>query len=615
MQSRMRLKNMVFHLRQWLVWIVATAGIGAAVYFVAPALVPHTLVQAQINEQIGRWTGGAFRLRAGAKITVARGFRVTVSDPAFVSLNEIDAAPVVTADSISAPLRLLPLLLGRVEIAQLVLVRPDIDLRRPDMHFSKTTNPDTVDQTAPQLGDVILVDGTLRLRGAMGGHQVSGLNLRLGGDAVTNAVAIQGGVFVGARHLRVDLQVDDLRALVSDAGSQAKLNVRLGARRDSDEGDVAASAQGLPYEIIEKARQAADRFGLPWGGFGALTAEGTLSVTPQAVSMFDAHYSLGGVKMQGHMRAQTAGLPVFAQLLGLPDAVHALVAEATNMTDRRWVDAPVSMAWLDGLDLDIALVQDTSSNATPTRDAAAVSLTVGNGTTSFDLAGHIEGFGQMQTKIALEHQIGAPVKMMASGRVDTMSVANITQLLATMGPPPLIGTAQLPEGLMNGTFDVRANGRTLGQIVNSMNGSVTAQLKGGSLVGADLVATLETLVKGREFMTEEHGPLIPAAGRTQFDQLDARVDLASGIANVSRVSIEGERFGINMLGEVQLTQGTMNVGGNAVLLSTPDAGARSTDTLVDLPFGVGGTVFGLVVAAGVPKVTTARPETKTDADN
>lgn len=617
MQSHIWFKNMVLDLRRWCIWIVAIVALGAGVYFGGPALVPETRVQAQIDEQIGRWTGGAIRLRADAKITVGPGFRVVVSNSAFVSVSDEDLGPVVTADTIVAPLKIFPLLFGRVEIAELMLLRPDIDLRVPSGHFATLAQPavpgDTLTGETGPLGDVVLVDGTLRFRGAGDRKKISDLNLRLGADGATDAVAIRGRVFVGMRHLRVDLQVDDVRAFVSDVGSHAMLNVRLGPRHESDPSDVASSTYGMPYEIIDQVRQAAYTLGLPWSGVGSMAAEGTFSITPEVITVSDATVSLGGVEMKGHMRAKTAGRSVIAQLLGLPGAVSGLLANAKDMDGRRWVDVPVTLDWLEGLDLDIGLVREALPNGNPTRDTAAVSLAVRNGSSSFDLAGNIEGLGHMQATLALEQEASEQVRVRASGRVDTMSVGKITQFLATMGPPPLIGTAQLPEGTMKGDFDINAKGHTFGQLVDSLNGSVTAQLKGGSLVGADVVATLETLVRGREFMTEKHGPLIPAAGRTEFDQLDARIDLASGTANLSRVYIVGERFGIDMLGEVQLTEGTMNIGGNAVLLSSPATGPQSVNTLVDLPFGVGGTVFGLVVAAGVPKVSLAQVEPDADS--
>lgn len=623
MQTRLWLKGKGAGLRRWAVWVVAAVAIGAGAYLGVPALVPDKLVQAQVNAEIGRWTGGAFRLRHGTKISVEPGFRVIVSDPVFLSASDVmggaDSGPVVTADAIVAPLRIFPLLFGRVEIEELVLMRPNIDLSKPVGHFAASEPPKIDGKTSTgqtlQFGDVILVDGTLRFSGATGMTEVSGLNLRLEADAVTNAITVQGRAFFDARHLRFGLQLDDLRALVSDVGTHAKLNVRFGTRTDNEPGDVALSNHAIPYEVTKMLQYVADASGLSGAGFGAMDAEGIFSVTPHVVTISGATFSIGDLDMKGDMRAETIGRPVVARLLGLPDVVRAMVADAKEINDGRWVDVPMTMAWIEGLDLDVRLAGEVLPSRNSILDSAAVSLVVRDATTSLDLAGNIEGIGDIEAKLALEHKIGEPVELMASGHVDTMEVDKTSEFLAMMGPPPLIGTAQLPKGTMTGAFDVNAKGNTLGQMADSLNGSVTAQLKDGSLVGADLVATLETLRTGREFMTEDKGPLVPAAGRTQFDQLDARVDLASGTASISQVEIVGEQFEVGMFGEVRLTEGIMNVGGNAVLLSSPVSGSQPGEALVDLPFGVGGTVFAPVVAAGVPILARVWADTDTNAGN
>ncbi|PJI91466.1 AsmA-like protein [Yoonia maricola] len=616
MQSRMGVNGLVSGSRRWIVWIIAVCAISAGAYFVVPALVPDRLVQAQINKQIERWSGGAFTLRDDADITVEPGFRVVVSNPAFVSRTNVDAAPVLTTDTIIAPLKIVPLLMGRVEIAELVLLRPEIDLRMSGRPFAAPAQQQVEGETSkdqmPQLGEVIFVDGALRLTDAVGDQNISGLNMRLGADALTEAVVMRGDAFIGPQHLRFDLQLDNLRALVSDLGTQARMNVRVGPRHQSEPGEDITPNPAPPYEIADKLWQAAGRLGLSRGGFGAVTIEGTFSVTPHTVAISDATFSVGGVDIDGHLRAETEDQTVIAKLLSLPVTVNAFVAHATQMDDRRWTDIPVKMAWLDDLDLDIALAGEDLAVGGLTVDTAALSVAVGDRAMSLDLSGAAEGIGQIEAQVALEQVPSDGVRLMATGGVENMSAGEVTQFLAAMGPPPLIGTAQLPEGTMNGLFNVGADGETLGQLLNSLKGSVTAQLTDGSLVGTDLVTTLETLHAGRKFMTQEYGPLIPAAGRTQFDQLDARIDFASGVASLSEVEITGEHFGINMLGEVLMSEGTMNIGGNAVLLSAPETVASPSDAIVDLPFGVGGTLFAPVVAPGVPVVTAERIDAYAD---
>lgn len=612
MQPRMQLKRFMVWPRRRIVGIIGAvlafaAAIGTGGYFVGPALIPGKLVQTQLNEQIGRWTGGEYRLGDNTKIAVAPGFRVIVSDPAFVSVADETARPIMTADSIVAPLRIVPLLFGQIEIANLVLLHPGIDLRGQAGDFVENVNPQAQSATpAAQRrppSAVTLINGTVRFDGATGVDEISGLDLRLANDVSSDAVAIQGGLIVGGRHLKVDLLLDDLAALVSDAGTRGSVNLRIGPRYDGEQDDVATSDGGMSYETTDILQQLSGVIGQSRYRFGSMAAEGTFSITLHSVDISDATFSLGGMEMNGHLRAEADDRQVISRLLGLPDLMSVAIVSATEMGAGHWVDTPVDMTWLNGLDLDVEMFGEDMAFGNSVLDAAAMSLVVGDGTATLDLAGTTEGLGDVAAELVLDYADSEGVVMAASGRVDDVSVDKLTQIFAAIGPPPLIGTAQFPEGTMNGAFDLNANGHTLGQLVDSLEGSATTRLTDGSLAGTDLVATLETLFRGREFMTEEDGPLIPAAGRTQFDQLDARIDFASGAANVSGVHIAGEGFGINMLGDVELVEGRMNVGGHAVLLSLPGMEVVAGDTLVDLPFGVGGTVFAPVVAAGVPTVT------------
>ncbi|MEM7489242.1 MAG: hypothetical protein AAF390_08985, partial [Pseudomonadota bacterium] len=141
------------------------------------------------------------------------------------------------------------------------------------------------------------------------------------------------------------------------------------------------------------------------------------------------------------------------------------------------------------------------------------------------------------------------------------------------------------------------------QIVDGITGSGRVTLEDGRLAGGDVVTTLQSLRDGREFMTDEKGPLIPAAGRTPFDRIETRVDLADGAARIIESTIAGELFEIDMAGVMGLQSGAMNVAGNAKLL----AEATPIEVEVDLPFGVGGTLLGPVVAAGVPRLEDGWP--------
>ncbi|MCR9089043.1 MAG: hypothetical protein NXH97_20135 [Rhodobacteraceae bacterium] len=620
MQWRAQLGRFLVRLAPWTVWALAPIALALAGFFALPALVSHKLVLAQVDQQIGAWTGGTFGLRSDAEVVVQSGFRVAVIDPAVVDRADTASSPVMTADLLIAPLRILPLLLGRVEIANLVLLRPELDLGAAPKPLSANTRLHT-DGAPPieQLGarksplvGMTVIDGTLRFDSATNVDAISGLHLNLANEPSSGAVAIQGGLALGTQQLRINGRMDDLRALVSDAGTQGKLSVRSRPRLQAAQGDAVPvqMSGGASDEITDSARQVVRLFDLARTGFGQFVVEGTYSVTRYAVGISDATLSIGGMDLLGSVRVRALEQPVVGQLLQLPNTLNAMIAQARKLGAGDWRDAPVSLAWLDGLDIDVELSGKNLRYGNLRLEKAAVSVAVADESATIDLSAASSRLGRVQAEFSIEdaqEQSGEAVSLAGFGRVDDISVRTITQLAAATSPPPLIGTPQLPEGTMNGAFDVVTTGGSLGQIMENLGGSVTARLQDGSFAGADLVATLETLAEGREFMTEKDGPLIPAAGRTQFDRVDAQVEFASGEASLSRVQVAGERIGITILGEVQLTEGRMNVGGHAVLLSPPETGpdAAHDGPIVNMPFGVGGTVFAPVIAAGVPDVISA----------
>lgn len=615
MQWRAQVDRVLVRLGPWILWTLAPIALAVGGWFALPAFVSHTLVLAQIDQHIGGWTGGAVRLRSDAEVMVGPGFRVAVINPTFVNGADTTSKPIMRADRVIAPLKVLPLLVGRVEIAHLALRRPDLHLGAAPKPISARLHADSAIPTR-ELGtkrsplvEVTVVDGTLRFDGAKNVNTISGLNLSLAIEPSSGAVAIQGGLALGPRLFRINGRMDDLGALLSDVGTRGKLSIRSRPRMQATQSD-ATSAQpsvGASDEITDRPRQVSGFFDLARSGFGQFVAEGTYSMTRHAVGVADATLSFGGLELQGSLSVRALEHPVVLQLLQFPEKLNAMTLKARDQAEVAWRDTPVNLAWLDGLDIDVALSGENLRHGHLRLETAAVSLAIEDGTAKIDLSGASSSLGRMQAEFSIDdarEPAGDAMTLTAFGRVDDISVRAISRIATAILPPPLIGTQQLPEGTMNGVFDMMATGGTLGQIIDSLSGAITARMKDGSFAGADLVATLETLAEGREFMTEQHGPLIPAAGRTQFEQVDAQVNFAPGTASLSRVQVAGDRIGITVLGEVQLSEGRVNVGGHAVLLSPSSTGTSSAlhEPLVDMPFGVGGTVFAPVIAAGVPNV-------------
>ncbi|MCO0638266.1 hypothetical protein M8745_20235, partial [Lutimaribacter sp. EGI FJ00014] len=89
--------------------------------------------------------------------------------------------------------------------------------------------------------------------------------------------------------------------------------------------------------------------------------------------------------------------------------------------------------------------------------------------------------------------------------------------------------------------------------------------------------------------------------RTSFSTLIASADVRDGVVHVPRVRFEGDRFEISLSGRGKLVDGEVEAKGVAALHAA-DAPEPLQIPLVELPFGVGGTMREPMIAPGIPRI-------------
>jgi hypothetical protein len=195
-----------------------------------------------------------------------------------------------------------------------------------------------------------------------------------------------------------------------------------------------------------------------------------------------------------------------------------------------------------------------------------------------------------------------------SGRLDGMSLADAGEHLQRGRTTTLIGAEQPPQGSGTATFDVVVEGPTIGAMIQSLAGRAGVDIRDGSLDGADTISTLERVVDGEAGIAEGEAPFIPMAGRTYFSRLTALLVAGDGVASAERIHLAGERFEITLSGELDLTGGELTAEGTASLFDAESGDGRNI--LVELPFGVGGTIRDPMGAPGIPR-GAAHPQRRT----
>ncbi|WP_299406130.1 AsmA-like C-terminal region-containing protein [uncultured Roseobacter sp.] len=591
-------------LRRWGITALAVLSICAGAVLLMIKLDFENVARSGINHEIGRLVGEDLKLLGDARVSIRPDFRVVVTDPIFASLEGGGPKEFLNASRIEAGLRIAPLLLGREEIASLHLHGPHISMDHVDAPVflgSGMPGADKTDTAGRKTPVTIgITEGTLEFAGDA---VISDLNLSIRPRTASAGISVKGDFVTGARRTFVELQLDDPQSLFSEGGSKGTLSFGFDTMAASVEADPSGAAS--ESRVFTELRRVLDYLNV--FGSGPLLVDGHFAVTPGAIRVSNATFSKGGIALQGNLDLRTtADTPIFPQVQMLQVSADAAISEAVHkVSSGNWSATPITTSWLNGLEIDLDLAGQDIAVGGAAFDAVAISLHTRDHNLSLDVAAQSETLGRLEARTA----INPAAEVTLSASLSDASVSEIMQPISRRMQARLIGTLPMPEGALNAELKLAGQGDTAGEIFESLAGWVTASMVNGSLTGADVTATLETLAQGRQFMTKEKGPLIPAAGRTQFDLIEGQVGIEAGTVQISRLNIVGERLEIDMLGEVGLKSGAMYVMGNAQLSATPEPETEQVARNVDLPFGIGGTVFSPMLAAGVPQFEIARRST------
>lgn len=588
-------------------------GAGSAAYWALPSLVPEDRLRRALTAHAAIWSGGEVQLPADTAVSSVRGRVITLENAEFGGTFG-GAEWQLQVAAIKATVRVLPLLWGKLEIETLTLEAPHLRLVDHDesaMAALRDLRADKPDLPEPE-GEVIVTNASFVHIGPAGRRVgFGGMDLRMAAEPGSTAVLLSGTLPAGRGRLHVQGRLDDPVAVLSDSGSNARLAL-WGAATADDAGtpppqpkpDMPRASPEPP--IISGLRRIAAVVGLT--GAGRVAIEGRVSATPRTLGIADARVSFGGLLAEGDMTvALTGQKPPVDQL---DDVVRGAAAAwrdaATSIAAGTWRDAPVTLDWLAPVEVTLAARLRDSRLAGRSVEARRIRLHAQDGRARLEVAAAGD-LGRLRGDLTLDAvPPGGPPQVAVNGRLEGVDMGATGRIFLLLAPPPLVSPPPMPEGTLDADIDLATQGATLGEMVTALDGAIKAEARDGSVAGADLAMTLEGLADGREIMTERDGPLIPSAGRTEFDTAEGRIDFGTGVARISMFRLRGRRYDIEMLGEADLGIGAIHADGQARLLDDlADADADDDDAdpspIVDLPFGLGGTLAAPVVAAGVPR--------------
>jgi AsmA protein len=560
--------------------------LGAAALGIATALISRDAVRTQVIGEIRAVTGLAPMLRGDVTVSLFPRGSVSFADVVLGDAKQ----PALTAERLTARLRFFPLLVGRVEIADVALEQPTINVSMgPNGQsnwsgliaaLAQSQMADTSRVAA--FTEIRINDGTVVASepGRKTSETLSDVQLSLAWPSISKTFGATGRFVWHGEPIDASLALGDFSAAL--AGKRSGLKVRLAAapmRVAFDgaigmqptlkvEGTLAADSASLRDALIWAGQQP-----LPGGGFGAFSLKANTDVVGGTIGMSNVNVELDGNSAEGALTFATDGRKTLQGTLAADTfdlSPYVSTVRLLTANERAWNNGHVTLDGLSGMDLDLRL-----SAANVVLGKAKIGRTA--------IAANLRG-GQLTVTVGEAQAFGGVVKGSLAlanfdAGVNVKSQLQFTDVDLESCLGQLFGLHRL-EGKGNITFAVEGAGDSILGITRTLNGTANLTGENGALAGINVEQLLRRLERrplsgGGEFRT----------GRTPYDTLAIALKIAKGTMTVEGVKIDGPAVRLALAGTASVPERELDLKGTAALVAPAKPGAAP----FELPFVVQGT--------------------------
>lgn len=596
---------------------VITILVSAAIV-AAPTLVSMRMAQSEIADRIGALTGGSVTLGEEPEFRVFPSPRIVLRDIAVSDADGTEHPPFVSIRTMDAALDLVPLLTGQVKVGTLTLIQPHFHLAAANRQGAAEPAPAKTLKSA-FAGDGDLQPRQIVLRDAVVAYgngdtqptyTIAFARLQLERDGADASAALSAWVPWCDTILAFNAELDDPVAAFSGEGRPIRIAATAEPLPDpqaAGSGLVDGQTKVITDGALNLARRLVQDLGMPaaWSTMlGRLDIAGRFAIDNAGLTLSDAQFKFGGSTAEGSLNV---GLrpdrPALGELLASGEGGRCTLTKILNASSFAELrQLPVSGRWLLLADVEFEASSERLGIAGLELVGPTLSFVSRDGQMSLGIDGENGAGGAMTMGLSMEQDTDPSddrISVRVAGDLKDVSITDLGRFVWTEWGHPLIGISKPPKGMGGLEFAFASHGRSIGNHVDSLRGYADANARDGSLDGADIVATLEQLLDGDKVMIKGEGPFLPVGGRTQFETLDARLEVGDRMARVESFRIAGDRFEIALSGTGDLVRGNMQAEGTVSLYEATARDDRRQ--LVELPFGIGGTMREPTVAPGVPR--------------
>jgi AsmA protein len=493
-------------------------------------------------------------------------------------------APPLAAERLIAHLRFLPLLLGRIEIADITLDRPHIAvLIGTDGESNWSPLLTSLARALKPVGrtvsftEIRIDSGTITVRDAAHDlvESLTEVDLSLAWPSISKSFGAAGRFFWRNESVDASITISDFLAALTGESSGLKLRLSGAPLALAFEG-VMSSLPSFKVDGTLSADAASLREAMRWtgdtplpgGGFGRFALKGQAKMVGSAMSLSGVNVELDGNAAEGVLTYAANGRRTWQGTLAAEELdLTPYLSTIHLMSAREWDRMPLVLDGLTGFEIDLRLsaAKVTIGRAKVGRTAVAASLRGGKLVVTIGESQAFNGLISGSMAIA-KSEAGAEVK-------SEMQFADV-DLDSCLGE--LFGVRRV-EGKGNMSFALEGAGGSVLSLTRGLSGTINLGARQGALTGINVEQVLRRL---------ERRPLSGGGdfrnGRTPFEKLTVALKVTNGVVAVEDATVDGAAVRIALAGTASIPSRDLELKGTASLLNGPN------DVAFELPFVVNG---------------------------
>ncbi len=557
-----------------------------AILLVLSLVIPADSVRDAVKAQIRAVTGLDPVLRGDVSVSLFPTGSVRFKD---VSLGDNrTGAPALSAEQLLVRLRFLPFLMGRIEIADVTLVRPTIMIAfAPDGGSNWAGHIDTLAQALKPSPDRIksfseirISDGTAIIRDDAYRivETLTNVEFALAWPSISQTFAATGQFTWNDQLFDGTLSLSDFLAALTGERTGVKARLTGPPFKVAFDGSM-SHRPTLKMEGVLAADASSLRDVLRWTGdrstprpaFQRFSLKAQTTIAGRNISLSKVNLELDGNSGEGVLTYVADGRRTLQGTLAV-DSLNLMPYIATLRpltTERNWNRMPLELDAFSGIDVDLRI--SATRVMLDGFSLGQTAITAGLRAGSLSLAiGECQAFGGViRGSLAL-------AKSTAGADLQAQLQFDDVMLDQTFGA--FFGVRRV-EGRGTIGVSVSGNGVSVYDLTKSLNGTITMTSRKGAIAGLNVEQSLKRL---------ERNPLAVRSsdfrgGKTPYDELSVTLKVTDGTAHAQDVRIEAPAMRVGLAGSTSIPSRAFDLKGTASLI-----GNGASDPF-QLPFVVMGS--------------------------